>query len=119
MLGSPLHGDAVLPGAILLCCLILLSVAWSLVLRSRREPVSSLQERARQLIRERDHAAEQARRHEREMITSEIHDSLAHHLTLISMSAGTLSYRADDIPDDLASVAETVHRQPSQALRSP
>ncbi|MDN6536135.1 MAG: histidine kinase, partial [Corynebacterium variabile] len=116
VLGSPLRGDAVLPGMVLLCCLVLLSVTWALVLRSRRELVASLQERARHLLRERDHAAEQARRDEREMIADQLHDSLAHHLTLISMSAGSLSYCADDIPDDLASVAGTVQRQSTEAL---
>lgn len=117
-IGTPLPRDVIPIGTVLLCAFILLAVGWALALKSRRELVDSLRERAAQLVRERDLVDEQVRRAEREAVASELHDSLAHQLTLISMSAGTLRYRRDEIPDELAGLVETLQHQSTTALDS-
>ena len=69
-----------------------------------------------QLARERDLVADWARRVEREEIARDMHDSLAHRLSLISMSAGALSFRRDQIPSDLAELAATLQKNSNDAL---
>jgi signal transduction histidine kinase len=65
------------------------------VVRGRRRPlVRLLSERNDYLERTRELAAVQARRDERVRITGEMHDTLGHRLSLLSMHAGALELRA-------------------------
>lgn len=77
--------------------------------RSRRALVQSLQQEAAGARRERDAHIEQVRATERTRIAREMHDTLSHRLSLISLHAGALEYRPD-------LDADTVHRT-SQVLR--
>ena len=63
---------------------------WGLYLRARRDLVASLRERAERLEADQQHAAEQAREAERRRIAREMHDVLAHRLSLLSVHAGAL-----------------------------
>lgn len=116
LVGAPLDDDDFWRGTIPLLLVSLLAVGWGLALRARREVVESLRERARQLTRERDLVADWARRVEREEIARDMHDSLAHRLSLISMSAGALHYRRDAIPPELADLAATLQENSKAAL---
>jgi hypothetical protein len=53
--------------------------------RARRELVASLRERAARLEADQQHSAEQAREAERRRIAREMHDVLAHRLSLLSV----------------------------------
>ncbi len=60
-------------------------VAWGMFVRARRQLAQSLRERARRA--ESDRVA-QARQHERHRIAREMHDVLAHRISLLSLHAG-------------------------------
>jgi signal transduction histidine kinase len=81
---------------------VLLSVAiystvlgWGMLVRSRRQVLAHLRERAERAEAEALLRAEHIRRAERERIARDIHDTLAHRLSLLSMSAGALEFRSD------------------------
>lgn len=57
---------------------------------------------------------EQARQAERAQITRELHDTLAHHLSLVSIHAGALEYRDDLTPEQTRAAAGAV----AEAARS-
>lgn len=116
LVGTPLAKGDFWKAAIPLGLGSLLVVGWGMAMRSRREVVRALGERAEQLARERDLVADWARRVEREEIARDMHDSLAHRLSLISMSAGALSFRRDQIPSDLAELAATLQKNSNDAL---
>ena len=71
-------------------CLLLTGVVlgWGLFVRARRELVRSLGEQA-------DRAADEARTAERRRIAREMHDVLAHRLSLLSVHAGALEFHPD------------------------
>ncbi|MGP5306810.1 sensor histidine kinase [Brachybacterium alimentarium] len=116
VVGSPLRDTDFWRGVLALSLAILLVVGWGIALRSRRQVLESLQERARALARERDLVADGARRAEREEIARDVHDSLAHRLSLISMSAGALNYRREEIPAELAEQIATLQGNSRAAL---
>ncbi len=59
--------------------------------RARRQLVRSLDERARRAEAEQELLAEQARQNERARIAREMHDVVAHRLSLLSLHAGPRS----------------------------
>lgn len=63
----------------------------------RRDNITALRERAEAAEREQGRRVEQARATERARIAREMHDVLAHRISLIAMHSGILSYR-DDLP---------------------
>ena len=67
---------------------IVIAFGWGLYVRVRRELVASLRERAEQLEADLQRGAEQAREAERRRIAREMHDVLAHRLSLLSLHAG-------------------------------
>ena len=74
------------------------AVGWGLFVRSRRSLIISLRERADRLQAEQRLHAERAREAERSRIAREMHDVLAHRLSLLSVHAGALEYRPDALP---------------------
>lgn len=78
--------------------LVLLVLSWGMVVRSRRQLVITLRERAHRAETEAGLRAEQAQRLAREAIAREMHDVLAHRLTLLSVHAGALEFRPDAPP---------------------
>ncbi|MFI6497280.1 sensor histidine kinase [Nonomuraea typhae] len=84
--------------------------AWGVVVRARRQLVWSLRAQA-------DSAAEQAKRLERERIAREMHDVLAHRLSMLSLHAGALEFRPDARPDDVARAAGAIRESAHQALQ--
>lgn len=62
---------------------------------ARRDLVAALQDRAMTAERESAAQAESARAAERARIAREMHDVLAHRISLVSMHAGVLAYRDD------------------------
>ena len=60
---------------------------------ARRDLLATLQERAERAEREQTMRIAQAQATERARIAREMHDVLAHRLSLVAMHAGALSYR--------------------------
>lgn len=78
--------------------------------------VSGVRERAARAEREADLKAEQARQHAREEIAREMHDVLAHRLTLLSVHAGALEFHPTASPAQIAEAAGVIRQSAGQAL---
>ncbi|MEK9522972.1 sensor histidine kinase [Streptomyces sp. NPDC087908] len=97
--------------------LILLVTAWGMLVRSRRQLVEALRERARRAEAEAELRAAQAQRLAREAIAREMHDVLAHRLTLLSVHAGALEFRPDAPPEQVARAAGVIRDSAHEALQ--
>jgi signal transduction histidine kinase len=91
-------------------------VGWGMFIRSQRELLLALRERTRQAEAERDLRVDQARAQERTRIAREMHDVLAHRLSLLSLHAGALEVRPDAPPEQMARAAAVVRASAHQAL---
>jgi signal transduction histidine kinase len=115
-----LYADASLGGywgTMALCVLVMtVAIGWGLFARTRRELVASLHERARRLESEQLLRVEQARRAERRRIAREMHDVLAHRLSLLSLHAGALEFRSDASPDEVAEAVGVIRASGRAAL---
>ncbi|GAA1673515.1 histidine kinase [Nonomuraea maheshkhaliensis] len=90
--------------------------AWGMLARTRRELVQSLAERARRAEAEQRLRAEEARRAERLGIAREMHDVLAHRLSLLAVHAGALEFNADATAGEVAETAGVIRSSARQAL---
>ncbi|MFH8224780.1 histidine kinase [Streptomyces sp. NPDC018057] len=78
--------------------------------------VAGTHERALHAEQEADRRAAEARRHAREEIAREMHDVLAHRLTLLSMHAGALEFHPTASPERVAEAAGVIRQSAGQAL---
>jgi signal transduction histidine kinase len=92
------------------------AVGWGLFIRVRRDLVDQLHERAARLEEEGRLRADQARAAERERIAREMHDVLAHRISLLSLHAGALEYRPDAPPAEIEATAGVVRESAAAAL---
>lgn len=83
---------------------------------TRRALVASLHARAQAAEREQALAAEVAREAERTRIAREMHDVLAHRISLVALHAGALSYREDLTRAQVVETAETIASAAHAAL---
>lgn len=72
-----------------------IAVAMGMAIGARRVEVRSLRDRAESAEREQTARAAQARALERNRIAREMHDVLAHRISLVAMQAGVLDHRSD------------------------
>ncbi|WP_296132860.1 sensor histidine kinase [Corynebacterium sp. YSMAA1_1_D6] len=98
--------------------IIFLIVAWitgSVRAQRRQREVTlvSLAELNEDQLRSRE---ERARLEERNRIARDIHDSLSHRLSLISVYAGGLSYRKDADPERIQEASETIQSEAKAAV---
>jgi signal transduction histidine kinase len=84
------------------------AAAFGLFVRARRELVLSLQERNRQLRAEQELRVQEAQRAERDRIAREMHDVLAHRISLLSLHAGALEYNPNASPQEIARAAQVI-----------
>ncbi|MFC8430548.1 sensor histidine kinase [Streptomyces sp. NPDC057253] len=92
-------------------------VGWGLLVRSKRQLMLSLRDRARRAETEARLRAEQAQRLAREAIAREMHDVLAHRLTLLSVHAGALEFRPDAPREEVARAAGVIRESAHEALQ--
>ncbi|GAB2854336.1 histidine kinase [Actinoallomurus bryophytorum] len=106
-------------GAVNSALLLVIVIAWGLYIRARRQLVASLRERADKAEAEQRLRIEQARSGERARIAREMHDVLAHRISLISLQAGALqvSRRQDDAVAESAALIRTSAHQALEDLR--
>jgi signal transduction histidine kinase len=104
--------------AVVLAGLVLITavVAWGLFVRARRQLVHELRGRALRAESEQRLRVEQARQLERTRIAREMHDVLAHRLSLLSMHAGALEFRPDAPPAEVARAAGVIRASARAAL---
>jgi signal transduction histidine kinase len=89
---------------------------WGLAVRSRRELLEALADRAARAEADQQARVAEARRAERARIAAEMHDVLAHRLSLLSLHAGAIEFRPDARPDDLAAAAGVIRSTAHLAL---
>jgi signal transduction histidine kinase len=92
-------------------------IGWGLFARARRQLVLSLRERAARLEAEQRLHVEQAREAERRRIAREMHDVLAHRVSLLSLHAGALEFRPDAPPEEIAEAAGVVRASAHSVLQ--
>lgn len=92
-------------------------VAVGYAMGSQRDLLASLRDRAETAEREQQARVAQAQAAERTRIAREMHDVLAHRISLVAMHAGALSYRTDLSPDEQATAAKTIEENAHRALR--
>ncbi|MFI2213157.1 sensor histidine kinase [Streptomyces sp. NPDC020141] len=97
--------------------MVLLAMGWGMLVRARRQLVVVLRERAHRAEAEAELRAEQAQRLAREAIAREMHDVLAHRLTLLSVHAGALEFRPDAPPAEVARAAGVIRDSAHEALQ--
>jgi signal transduction histidine kinase len=110
--------DLPYPGAVAFAALFTLTViGWGMFVRSKRQLMVSLRDRARRAETEARLRAEQAQRLAREAIAREMHDVLAHRLTLLSVHAGALEFRPDAPREEIARAAGVIRESAHEALQ--
>ncbi|MEU0371552.1 histidine kinase [Streptomyces sp. NPDC006283] len=94
--------------------------ALGLLGRARTELAARLAELALSRERERRYAAEQAALRERERLARDLHDTAAHHLSLISLRAGAMAATADSAPyrEEAAALGELGRRAAADLRRA-
>jgi signal transduction histidine kinase len=103
---------------VLLSVLITLFVIpWGLFTRAQRDLLRGANERARAAEAEQRAHVEQAREAERRRIAGEMHDVLAHRLSLLSVHAGALEFRPDAPPEEIAEAAGVIRANARDALQ--
>ncbi|MFP3987086.1 histidine kinase [Streptomyces sp. E11-3] len=109
-----------MPYPVTIAFLVLLTamvIGWGMFVRSRRQLLLSLRDRAQRAETEAALRAEQAQRLAREDIAREMHDVLAHRLTLLSVHAGGLEFRPDAPPAEVARAAGVIRDSAHEALQ--
>jgi signal transduction histidine kinase len=91
-------------------------IGWGAQTQARRALLDSLRDRARRAEEEQAHRVEEARRGERTRIAREMHDVLAHRLSLLAAYAGALEFRPDAPPEELARAGGVIRSGAHEAL---
>lgn len=91
-------------------------IAWGLYLGARRDLFATWQWRAETAEREQVQRISSAREAERTRIAREMHDVLAHRISLVSMHAGALAYRDDLSRERIREEATIIQGTSMQAL---
>ncbi|MEO3748745.1 histidine kinase [Plantactinospora sp. B5E13] len=91
-------------------------LGWGTWARARAALVNSLRERARRAEAEQGRRVVEARLAERTRLAREMHDVLAHRLSLLAVYAGALEYRPDSSPERLSAAAGVIRAGVHQAL---
>jgi signal transduction histidine kinase len=104
-------------GAVFGAVIVAAVVAWGMFVRARRQLILSLRERALRAEAEQLLRVKQARHQERARIAREMHDVLAHRISLLSVHAGALEFRPDAPPTEIAKAAGVIRASAHQALQ--
>ena len=91
-------------------------IPWALFTRTQRDLLRSAHERAERLEAEQRAHVEHAREAERRRIAGEMHDVLAHRLSLLSVHAGALEFRPGAPPEEIAAAAGVIRDTARSAL---
>jgi signal transduction histidine kinase len=109
-------GSGGVGGVVLVMVVFAAAVAVGYYVAARRELLDSLRERAATVEREQALTARVARDAERTRIAREMHDVLAHRISLVALHAGALAYREDLTREQAVDTAETIQENARLAL---
>lgn len=96
--------------------LALAASGWGMFIRARRQLLLSLRERALRAEADQELHQEQVRLAERTRIAREMHDVLAHRISLLALHAGGLEMRPDLPPEQVQATAALLRTTARQAL---
>ena len=96
--------------------LVLAVTAWGMFVRARRQLLFTLRERALRAEADQLLHEDRARMAERTRIAREMHDVLAHRISLLALHAGALEVRPDRPPAQVRETAELLRSTARQAL---
>jgi signal transduction histidine kinase len=102
--------------AVLVCVAYAAIVGWGMLLRANQALISSLRDRAERAEADQARRVAEARAAERTRIAREMHDVLAHRLSLLATYAGALAYRPDAPPEQMSRAAEVIRAGAHEAL---
>lgn len=91
-------------------------VAVGLAIGSRRELVSNLQQQVETAASQERSRVQQARLGERSRIAREMHDVLAHRISLVALHSGALAYRTDLSPEQVRDTSAVIRDNAELAL---
>ncbi|MFB7940459.1 sensor histidine kinase [Streptomyces sp. NPDC127049] len=116
----PLEGDVSVPGQVFFTVIMAVpfALAWVLgdSLRTRRAYFAQLEEKAARLEREREAQAKVAVAAERARIARELHDVVAHNVSVMVVQADGAAYVMDSSPETAKQALETISTTGRQAL---
>ncbi|OJF11280.1 sensor histidine kinase [Couchioplanes caeruleus] len=92
------------------------AIGWGMFMQAYRRLTASLREHAARLEAEQQLRAEQAKLTERARIAREMHDVVAHRMSLISLHAGALEVRSGVSPQELSIAAGAIRSSAREAL---
>lgn len=95
---------------------LFLMTAWGFYIGARRDLIASLQARAAEAERAQEARLAQGQAMERARIAREMHDVLAHRISLVAMHAGALAYRTDLTPEQTRETAQIIQDNAHQSL---
>ncbi|KRC64163.1 histidine kinase [Aeromicrobium sp. Root236] len=113
---NPVSDDVLAFTIPFIVAIIAVSVGWGMYIGSRRELLATLRERARTAESEQAARVAQARTAERGRIAREMHDVLAHRISLVTMHAGALTFREDLTAEEMRATAAVIQESSHQAL---
>ncbi|WP_157743136.1 sensor histidine kinase [Micromonospora coriariae] len=103
---------------LLAACLVGLPLVFGLWVRARQDTLAALRDRAERLEREQEARADRVRAEERTRIAREMHDVVAHRVSLMVVHAGALEVTAEDPATvEAAALIRTTGRQALTDLR--
>ncbi|MCQ4212753.1 sensor histidine kinase [Streptomyces longispororuber] len=112
------HGSPLGQMAVAVFTMVPFALAWVLgdSLRTRRAYLAQLEERANRLEREREAQSKVAVAAERARIARELHDVVAHNVSVMVVQADGAAYVLDQAPDQAKKALETISGTGRQAL---
>jgi signal transduction histidine kinase len=118
LLAFALYSPTTGPGAVLafVMPLVLAASGWGMFIRARRQLLLSLRERALRAEADKELNEERARVAERTRIAREMHDVLAHRISLMALHAGGLEVHPNLPPSEVRQTAALLRVTAGQAL---
>ncbi|EME19174.1 sensor histidine kinase [Rhodococcus triatomae] len=113
---TPLEAESALLRYGAVVAIMGITVSWGMYIGSRRELLATWQARALSSEAEQRAKVSEARSMERARIAREMHDVLAHRISVVSMYAGALVYRDDLSRGEMRESAATIEENARMAL---
>ncbi|WP_024794901.1 sensor histidine kinase [Tomitella biformata] len=107
--------DGFFTGAIIVS-VICITTGWGMYIGSRRELLATLRDRADSSESEQSMRLDQARQAERTRIAREMHDVLAHRISMIALHSGAMTFRTDLSADEMRVAAGIIQDNSHLAL---
>ncbi len=111
-----MDGVAFVATGVLSVAFLSIPMTWGMIVKARREVVDSLRERAERAEAAALDRADRVRGQERERIAREMHDALAHRISMVSLQAGALEVRPDIDRSEIEMIAGTIRANAHGAL---